>query len=106
MGEQNSTSFRAFYTEYLAEHQHPTCRALHFIGTSLVIFTIIYASFTQRFVALAFVPLIGYGFAWVGHYFFEQNKPKTFERPFFSLAGDFVMFWDILTGKESINPKS
>ena len=105
MRKQKPTSFRAFYIEYLAEHQQPTCRLLHFIGTGLVIFTVIYALTTQRFVALAFVPIIGYGFAWVGHYFFERNKPKTFERPFFSLAGDFVMFWDILSGKESINPK-
>jgi hypothetical protein len=45
------------------------------------------------------VPLAGYGFAWVGHFFFEKNRPATFTYPFYSLIGDFVMFWHILTGK-------
>ena len=41
----------------------------------------------------------GYGFAWVGHFFFEKNRPATFKHPFYSFAGDWVMFKDILTGK-------
>ena len=49
------------------------------------------------------IPLTGYGFAWVGHFFIEKNRPATFTYPFYSLAGDFVMFWDILTGQ--INKK-
>ena len=43
------------------------------------------------------VPLLGYSFAWVGHFFFEKNRPATFKHPFYSLAGDFVMFKDVLT---------
>ena len=42
--------------------------------------------------------LIGYGFAWVGHFFFEKNKPATFQRPLWSFMGDWVMWKDILTG--------
>ena len=30
-------NFREFYPYYLSEHAHPTCRRLHFVGTSLVI---------------------------------------------------------------------
>ena len=41
----------------------------------------------------------GYGFAWVGHFFFEKNRPATFRHPFYSFAGDWVMFKDILTGR-------
>jgi hypothetical protein len=48
---------------------------------------------------LAFLPVVGYGFAWAGHFIFEKNRPATFKHPFYSLAGDFRMFWDILTGK-------
>jgi len=51
---------------------------------------------------LIFIPLAGYGFAWVGHFVFEKNKPATFQYPLYSLMGDFVMFWDILTRKEKI----
>ena len=40
------------------------------------------------------VPLIGYAFAWIGHNFFEHNRPATFIYPVFSLAGDFRMLFD------------
>ena len=43
--------------------------------------------------------VVGYGFAWVGHYVFEKNRPATFKHPWYSLAGDFVMFKDILIGR-------
>ena len=43
--------------------------------------------------------LCGYGFAWVGHFFFEKNRPATFKHPFYSFAGDWVMFKDIIVGK-------
>ena len=43
----------------------------------------------------------GYGFAWVGHFFFEKNRPATFKHPLYSFAGDWVMFKDILLGKVS-----
>jgi len=44
------------------------------------------------------LPVIGYGFAWVGHFGFEHNKPATFQYPFYSLMGDWVMLKDFLTG--------
>ena len=40
-----------------------------------------------------------YGFAWVGHFFYEHNRPATFQYPLYSFAGDWVMFWQILTRK-------
>jgi hypothetical protein len=41
----------------------------------------------------------GYGLAWVGHFLFEKNRPATFQHPFYSFAGDWVMFKDILLGR-------
>jgi hypothetical protein len=41
------------------------------------------------------LPITGYGFAWVGHFFFEMNRPATFVYPVYSLAGDFCMCFDI-----------
>lgn len=52
---------------------------------------------------LWFIPIIGYGFAWVGHFFYEHNKPATFQYPLYSLMGDWVMFKDILVGNIKIN---
>lgn len=93
------SSFAEFYPYYLGEHANATCRRLHFVGTACVIALLCYVLASQQWLLLWGLPVIGYGFAWVGHFFFEHNKPATFKYPFYSLAGDFVMFRDILTGK-------
>ena len=92
-------SFSEFYTFYLTEHSNSLNRRLHFTGTSLVILTLIFAVITGNWLILIFIPVFGYGFAWVGHFIVEKNRPATFDNPFYSLAADFVMFREILTGK-------
>ncbi|WP_138378839.1 DUF962 domain-containing protein [Luteithermobacter gelatinilyticus] len=94
-------SFREFYPYYLSEHADSTCRRLHFLGTALVILLFFYAVFSGSFLLLLVLPICGYGFAWVGHFFFEKNKPATFQYPLYSLMGDFVMFKDMLMGRVS-----
>ena len=96
--EPTFNSFKAFYPYYLKEHRNVTCRRLHFIGSLLVLMVIISALLSQKYALLWLLPVIGYGFAWVGHFFFEKNRPATFKHPFYSLWGDWVMFKDILTG--------
>lgn len=95
-------SFAEFYPYYLGEHSNPTCRRLHFVGTSLVIALIAYTLASGKWLLLLALPLAGYGFAWTGHFFFEKNRPATFTYPFYSLIGDFAMFRDILRGKVSL----
>ena len=95
-------SFADFYPFYLSEHSDPVCRRLHFIGSLLVLLTLFYAAYTRRWLLLLAVPVIGYGFAWVGHFFFEKNRPATFTYPLYSFMGDWRMFKDILTGKVKI----
>lgn len=63
------------------------------------------AAFTGEKTWIAFAPLSGYGFAWVGHFVFEKNRPATFKYPLYSLRGDFVMYWELLTGKISFFPE-
>ena len=100
--EEKYTSFKQFYPYYLLEHVNPVCRKLHFLGTLGVIILIIISFFNINFLLL--VPLCGYGFAWIGHFFFEKNQPATFKHPIYSLIGDWVMFKDIIIGKELLNP--
>ncbi len=92
-------TFREFYPYYLSEHTHPTCRKLHFAGSTLVLCLLAVALTTGNAWWYASLPVAGYGFAWVGHFVFEKNRPATFKYPFYSLAGDWVMFFQLLTGK-------
>ncbi len=91
-------SFRAFYPYYLSEHGDPRTRVMHFIGTSLVIVVTAVALATRLWLLLL-LPLVGYGFAWVGHFVFKKNRPATSDPPFYSLGADFVMLFHILTDR-------
>lgn len=103
MTPRKYTTFADFYPFYLTQHARPINRTLHFIGTGLVIACLLYAVFTAKWNMLWLLPVLGYGFAWFGHFIFEKNRPATFTYPFYSLGSDFVMFWHILTGQ--INQK-
>jgi hypothetical protein len=92
-------TFAEFYPFYLAEHSNRACRRLHFAGTSLVLGTLVAALATGNAWWLAAAPVAGYGFAWVGHFAFEHNRPATFTHPLYSLMGDWVMYKDMLTGR-------
>ncbi len=74
-------SFAQFYPYYLSEHGHRLCRRMHFIGSSLVIAIVLLAALSAQWRWLWLVPLAGYGFAWLGHYVYEKNRPATFKHP-------------------------
>ena len=97
--EKEYTTFSDFYPYYLTEHSRPVNRALHFIGTTLVIACFIAVIVFHNFWLLLAMPLFGYGFAWVGHFILEKNRPATFKYPFYSLGSDFVMYFHTLTGQ-------
>ena len=92
-------SFREFYPFYLSEHSNVACRRLHFVGSSLVLGCLVAMVSTTNPWWLLAALFCGYGFAWVGHFFFEHNKPATFKYPFYSFVGDWMMYKDILVGK-------
>lgn len=100
MGDQRTFSnFSEFYPFYLSEHSDVTCRRLHYLGSFLVVMVLTGAVLTQHYVLLIALPFIGYGFAWIGHFFFERNRPATFQYPAYSFLGDWVMLKDMLTGR-------
>jgi len=92
-------SFAEFYPFYLGEHQNRTCRRLHFVGSTLVLVCLAMLVVTANLWWLLGALFCGYGFAWVGHFGFEKNRPATFKHPFYSLMGDWVMYKDIWTGR-------
>lgn len=92
-------SFREFYPFYLGEHGNPVCRRLHFVGSSLVLGCLAMGLRGGNPVWLVYALFCGYGFAWVGHFFFEKNRPATFKHPLYSFVGDWRMYVDMLTGR-------
>lgn len=104
MANREYNSLKEFYPFYLTEHQNTTSRVLHFVGTTGVFVVFFWSLFTLTWWGFILVPVVGYGFAWVGHYFFEKNKPATFQYPGYSLASDFILYFQLLTGKEKFNP--
>ncbi|PAU62105.1 Mpo1-like protein [Pseudomonas indica] len=93
------TRFADFYPYYLQEHSNPVCRRLHYVGSLLVLAILAYAIGTQQWLWLLAMPFAGYGFAWVGHFVFEKNRPATFKYPLYSFMGDWVMLKDAFTGR-------
>lgn len=92
-------NYADFWPIYLAEHGRPLTRALHYLGTGLglTIASVAVASRSEIWLLAALV--VGYGFAWIGHYFVEKNRPATFSYPVWSFMSDFRMFGLFVTGR-------
>ena len=93
------SSFSAFYPFYLGQHQNLICRRLHFIGSIGTLGFVVRALVSGNAYWFLAALICGYGFAWVGHFFFEHNRPATFRHPIYSFIADWVMFKDILIGR-------
>jgi hypothetical protein len=99
MREDRFSTFAEFYPFYLTEHSNRVSRRLHFVGTRIAAALLVAALLTQTWWLVALALVQGYAFAWVGHFFFEHNKPATFKYPRFSFMGDWRLWWEIATGK-------
>ena len=98
MSDAPFESFEDFWPFYVREHSHPTNRRLHFVGTTGALLSLASAAVTGRWRRALLAPLFGYGAAWIGHFFVENNRPATFQHPLWSLRGDFVMYAKMLVG--------
>lgn len=82
--EKKYTTFRSFYSYYLTEHSDSKNRMLHFCGTAFLLTCLIAGFITGKWWLFALIPFLGYGFAWVGHFFIEKNRPATFTYPVYA----------------------
>lgn len=98
MADQYRT-FDEFWPYYLREHSNVTNRRLHFVGTTIVVAASFAWFLTLQPLALLAMPVAGYGFAWVGHFVVEKNRPATFTYPLWSLRADFRMYVLMLIGR-------
>ena len=96
MEPKRYASFAEFYPFYLSQHQDPVCRRLHYVGSTIILVILVNTLINQHWWQLCWLPIVGYGFAWLGHFIFEKNRPATFTYPLYSLWGDWVMFSQML----------
>jgi hypothetical protein len=91
--------FAEFYPVYLAMHSHPTCRRLHLLGNGLAVGALVYAIVTRNPWALLAMPVLQTALAYVGHRFFQKNRPGVLRYPVWGAIGNWVMTGDVLRGK-------
>ena len=92
------TTYRDFWPFYLREHAKPSTRALHYVGTILML-----ALGGAGLWWFAAIPLAGYGFAWAAHFGVEKNRPATFTYPLWSLVSDYRMFFLWFAGRLDVH---
>jgi hypothetical protein len=102
-------TYESFWLHYLHEHGREETRDLHIAGAGLALLFIAAAALNLAaapeerpappLVLLSAAAVAGYGPAWIGHFFFEKNRPATFEYPLWSLVSDPRMVWLWATGK-------
>lgn len=99
--ETRYQSFAEFWPFYVREHSHPACRALHFVGSTLGLVLLGTAFYTGNYWLILAGLVVGYAFAWVGHFGIEKNRPATFKYPLWSFIADWKMWALMLTGRMS-----
>ena len=92
-------NYSEFWDFYVLEHSKPMTRYLHFVGTSLAIVMLVWFVKGQNFLYIPLCFVVGYGFAWISHFFIEKNRPATFKHPLWSFISDYKMIWFMLTGR-------
>ena len=105
LSKANNTTKQKFYDFYLDEHQNIACRRLHFAGSSFGLIGLAKSVKDRSAKPLLKGIAAGYACAWVGHFFFEKNKPASFKFPLKSFASDFRMYGDVLRGNLSLKDK-
>ena len=88
MSGDDFRSFEEFWPFYVREHSTKLNRLLHFAGTGGALSALAMAAARRQELVAAAGSGVGYGAAWIGHFFVEQNTPATFQHPLWSLRAD------------------
>ena len=89
--QQRFETYAEFWPYYLAEHSKPMTRVLHLIGTVCGTAMLVWSVLSANWFFIPLALMVGYGFAWISHFFIEKNKPATFKHPWWSFISDYRM---------------
>lgn len=95
-------NYNEFYRFYLTEHRNIASRRLHAAGSSIGLYFFSKAIRKRQAKYAVYGLVSGYACAWVGHFFFEHNKPASFKQPLYSFISDWRMLSDIARGRLSL----
>jgi hypothetical protein len=101
IAQREFSTFTEFYPVYLSEHANRSCRELHFTGTTLALLCLAALLLTGSLWWLLAALASHFGFAWTGHFAFEPSQPASMRHPVYTFMGDWVMYWQMLTGQDS-----
>ena len=99
MSQREMRTFAEFWPFYVMEHSRPWTRLLHAAGTMTSTALLVALVATGRWAWLPLALVVGYGAAWVGHFFVEKNRPATFKHPLWSFMADYKMVALMLAGR-------
>ena len=102
---RKNITIKDFYPVYLTQHQNTANRILHFMGTGLLGLCFVTAMLFHNVVFFALMPVAAFGFSWIGHIVFEKNKPGKLQYLFFTLMSDFMLFGDLMMGRQPFSTK-
>lgn len=86
------SNFQQFWPFYLSQHRNRMNRFMHLAGASTGLTLGFFLALQDQLLYAVIVMLVaGYGLSWIGHFFFEKNRPATFKYPIYSFFADIKM---------------
>lgn len=93
-------------TYYLKEHQNKYNKILHYFAFLFAFIAWIYLFIDLRLTLI--LAILHYLLSWLGHYYFEGNKPASFRYPHIGFYAGFIWFFvktiEIIIRKEILKP--
>jgi hypothetical protein len=88
---EKAETFLQFWPDYLRDHAQAGTRVLHFIGTGLGVAALILGIVMLDPMIAILGIVLGYVFAWTGHFLIERNRPSMLAHPVWSFQCDVRM---------------
>ena len=95
----NINRFKSYYTEFLKEHSKTGTKIFLFAGFAFSILAILYVIYSGKERFFWYVPICLTIFTIIGPFMFERERKKTFSNILFWIKAQFLMFWQLLSGK-------